>query len=229
VQPSTNRPDHAAVATLDVTSVNHLVLAGWAGRNQAAVEAHIRELEALGTPRPTRTPVFYRVASSLLTTGNAIEVVGAETSGEVEFVLVARRDGLWVGLGSDHTDRGLERTSVALSKQLCAKVVAPTLWRFDDLAPHWDQLELRSWAHRGGRRELYQDGPVAAILTPERLLAMYAESGDALDIGGALFSGTVPTISAIAPADEFEMELVDPVLKRSLHHRYRMTVLPVNA
>ena len=229
MQPSTNRPDHAAVATLNVTSVNHLVLAGWAGRNQAAVDAHIRELEALGTPRPTRTPVFYRVASSLLTTGNAIEVVGTETSGEVEFVLVARRDGLWVGLGSDHTDRGLERTSVALSKQLCAKVVAPTLWRFDDLAPHWDQLELRSWAHRGGRRDRYQDGTVAAILPPERLLAMYAESRAVLDIGGALFSGTVPTIAEIAPADEFEMELFDPVLGRSLQHRYRITVLPVNA
>ena len=46
-------------APFDVADINHLVLAGWAGRNHAAVEAHIRELEALGTPRPTRTPVFY--------------------------------------------------------------------------------------------------------------------------------------------------------------------------
>jgi len=232
VQPSTHSADRAALgatAPFDVASVNHVVLAGWAGRNHAAVEAHIRELEALGTPRPTRTPVFYRVASSLLTTGNAIEVVGSETSGEVEFVLALRSDGLWVGLGSDHTDRGLERTSVALSKQLCAKVVAPLLWRFDDLAPHWDRIELRSWAHRGGRREPYQDGTVAAILPPDRLLAMYAESGAMLDVGGVLFSGTVPTIAAIAPADEFEMELFDPVLRRSLHHRYRVAVLPVNA
>lgn len=232
MQPSTNSADHAALgatASFDVASVNHVVLAGWAGRDQAAVDAHIRELEALGTPRPTRTPVFYRVASSLVTTGNAIEVVGSETSGEVEFVLVPRRDGLWVGLGSDHTDRGLERTSIALSKQLCAKVVAPTLWRFDDLASHWDRIELRSWAHRGGRREPYQDGTVAAILSPERLLAMSAELGEVLDVGGVLFSGTVPTIAEIAPADEFEMELFDPVRNRSLRHLYRITVLPVNA
>jgi len=219
----------AASSAFDPGVVDHLVLAGWAGRNQAAVEAHIRELELLGTPRPTRTPVFYRVAASLLTSGDSIEVVGNETSGEVEFVLVSRDDGLWVGLGSDHTDRGLERTSVALSKQLCAKVVAPTLWRLDDLAEHWDDIALRSWAHRGARREPYQDGSLGAILQPRRLLDMYADCGRPLGVGGALFSGTIATIHDIAPADEFEMELHDPVLNRRLHHRYRIIMLPVNA
>jgi hypothetical protein len=229
VQPLVTTSHERATATFDVDAVDHLVLAGWAGRDQAAVEAHIRELEALGTARPTRTPVFYRVAASLLTSANAIEVVGTETSGEVEVVLVQRRDGLWVGLGSDHTDRRLERTSVALAKQLCAKVVAPTLWRFDDLGPHWDDIALRSWAHRDGRRELYQDGTLAAILPPEQLLAKYAEIGEPIAAGGAMFSGTIATITEIAPADEFEMELHDPVLNRRVHHRYRIGTLPVNA
>lgn len=213
----------------DVGAIHHLVLAGWAGRDQAAVEAHIRELEAMGTPRPSRTPVFYRVASSLLTTGDVIEVVGNETSGEVEFVLVMRNDGLWVGLGSDHTDRGLERTNVALSKQLCAKVVAPELWRLDELASHWDRVILRSWAHRGGSRELYQQGTFAALLPVDRLMGL-CESADApLDIGSALFSGTIATVHEIAPADEFEMEMEDPVLGRTLRHRYCVTTLPVNS
>ena len=216
-------------ATFDVAGVNHLVLAGWAGRNSAAVEAHIRELEALGTPRPTRTPVFYRVSPSLLTTSLVIEVVGNETSGEVEFVIVPRTDGLWVGLGSDHTDRGLERASVALAKQLCAKVVARTLWRLGDLLPHWDDIALRSWAYRDGRREPYQDGTVAAILPPDQLLAKYAEFAEPLASGGAMFSGTIATIHEIAPADEFEMELHDPVLNRRLTHRYRIVALPANA
>jgi uncharacterized damage-inducible protein DinB len=213
----------------DAGAVRHLVLAGWAGRDQAAVEAHIRELEALGTPRPTRTPVFYRVAPSLLTTSNAIEVVGTETSGEVEFVLVKSDDGLWVGLGSDHTDRGLERSSVALSKQLCAKVVAPALWRFDDVAPHWDRIVLRSWTHRDGIRKLYQDGTFASILPVDRLLSMYAAFAGALEPGSAMFGGTIATIDAIAPADVFEIEMEDPVLERRLHHRYRITTLPANA
>jgi uncharacterized protein DUF2848 len=229
VQPTTASTRQGSTATFDPATVKHLVLAGWSGRNQAAVEAHIRELEALGATRPTRTPVFYRVAASLLTTSNAIEVVGTETSGEVEFVLVPRVDGLWIGVGSDHTDRGLERSSVALSKQVCAKVVAPTLWRLEDLAPHWDELALRSWAHRGGHRDPYQDGAVAAILSPDRLLTMYAEFAETLDVGGALFSGTIATIHEIAPAEEFEMELHDPVLNRRIHHRYRIDALPLNA
>jgi hypothetical protein len=217
------------VATIDITTIDHLVLAGWAGRNQAGVEAHIRELEILGMPRPTRTPVFYRAAASLVTTASSIQVVGGETSGEVEFVVVPRNDGLCIGLGSDHTDRGLERTSVALSKQLCAKVVAPTLWQLDDLESHWDVIELRSWSHRDGQREAYQAGTLAAILTVDQLLALYSEFAGPLGIGGLLFSGTIATIHEIAPAAEFEMELFDPVLDRRIQHRYRVDTLPVNA
>jgi hypothetical protein len=216
-------------ATFDVADVDHLVLAGWAGRNLAAVEAHIRELETLGTPRPTRTPVFYRVAASLLTSNDSIEVVGTETSGEVEFVLVRRDDGLWIGLGSDHTDRALERTNVALAKQICAKVVAPTLWRLVDLLSHWDDIALRSWTFRDGRREPYQDGTVAAILPPLELLAKYADFAEPIVVGGAMFSGTIATIHEIAPADEFEMELHDPLLNRRINHRYRIVTLPANA
>jgi hypothetical protein len=216
-------------AVFDPSAITHLVLAGWAGRDQAAVEAHIRELEALGIPRPSRTPIFYRAAASLVTTATAIQVVGAETSGEVEFVVVPRADGIWIGLGSDHTDRALETTSVALSKQMCAKVVAPTLWRFEDLEPHWDAIELRSWAHRGRSRELYQEGTLAAILPMSELLLRYATDEETLGFGGALFSGTIATVHQIGPADEFEMELSDPMLGRRITHRYRVETLPVNS
>ena len=209
------------------TECHHLVVTGWAGRDSASVEAHIRELEAVGLPRPTRTPIFYRAAASLLTTSDAIEVVGNDTSGEVEFVLVNLSDGLWVGLGSDHTDRALERTSVALSKQVCAKVVARDLLKFEDVADHWDQLTLRSWAHRNGERVSYQDGSVAAILPPDRLLTLNEDNGPPLVVGTVLFSGTIAAIDGIAPADEFEMELHDPVLHHTLQHRYRITTLPV--
>jgi Protein of unknown function (DUF2848) len=218
-----------ATAVFDPATITHLALAGWAGRNQAAVEAHIRELEELGMPRPSRTPIFYRAAASLVTTATAIQVVGVETSGEVEFVVVPQTDGLWIGLGSDHTDRALETTSVALSKQMCAKVVAPTLWRFDDLAPHWDSIELKSWAHRGGAREIYQEGTLASILPVSELVSRYAKDGEALGVGGMLFSGTIATVHQVGPADEFEMQLSDPALSRRISHRYRIETLPVNS
>src|SRR5262245_15228156 len=67
--------------------IEQLVIAGWTGRYPAAVEQHIRELEELGVPRPKRTPIFYRVGAALLTTAEEIQVVGDDSSGEVEFVL----------------------------------------------------------------------------------------------------------------------------------------------
>ena len=130
---------------LDVAAIKNLVIAGWTGRNVAALEAHIKELEALGVKRPKTVPIFYRVAASLLTTAGAIEVMADKSSGEVEFVLYALDDGLWLGVGSDHTDRKAETIGVTLSKQMCAKPVGGTLWRYDEVKPHWDKLVLRAF------------------------------------------------------------------------------------
>ena len=66
-------PDEKA---LDLGAIRRLIIAGWTGRDTAAVEKHIRELEAIGVPRPKRTPIFYRGAASLLTTADTIEVLG---------------------------------------------------------------------------------------------------------------------------------------------------------
>ena len=54
--------------------MKNLVVAGWTGRNVAALEAHIKELEAIGVKRPKTVPIFYRVSRSLLTTDDTIEV-----------------------------------------------------------------------------------------------------------------------------------------------------------
>jgi hypothetical protein len=207
----------------DTDAVPDLVVAGWTGRDVAALEAHIRELEALGVKRPKRVPIFYRVAASLLTTAGTIEVLGPHSSGEAEYVLYALPDGLWVGLGSDHTDRKAETIGVSLSKQLCAKPVGATLWRYQDVAPHWDRLILRSFAHAAGERRLYQEGPVATMRPPEELIDLYAGT---LPAGTAMFCGTLAVHGGIAPADRFEMELEDPVLGRKLTHAYDIVTLP---
>jgi hypothetical protein len=210
---------------LDLGAIGHLVVAGWTGRDQAAVEKHIRELEALGVKRPRTTPIFYRVAASLLTTAPAIEVMGDASSGEVEFVLYALDDGLWVGVGSDHTDRKAEAISVTMSKQMCGKPVGPRVWRYDDVAPHWERLTLRAFAHNGKKRRLYQQGSVAAMREPDELIRLYSGRRK-LKPGTAMFCGTLAVAGGIAPADVFEIELEDPVLGRKLAHRYRIVPLP---
>jgi hypothetical protein len=162
------------------------------------------------------------LSPSLLTSSPDITVVGGSTSGEIECLLVSRGDGLWVGLGSDHTDRALERTSVAKSKQVCQKPVGTLLWKFSDLAPHWDRLELRSFIDDGGKRVPYQSGTAAAMLPPETLVKDFVARGGAFESGSAMFCGTLATLSAIKSSSQFEMELHDPVLNRTIRHAYRV-------
>ena len=210
---------------LDVRRVRHLVIAGWTGRDAAALEAHIRELEALGVKRPSSTPIFYRVAASLLTTDETIEVLGGSSSGEAECVVYSFDNGAWIGLGSDHTDRAAEAISVSLSKQVCAKPVSSDIWRLDDVAPHWDALTLRSYIGAGENRRLYQEGSFTAIRPLQELFQLYNKQ-ERLPAGTAMFCGTVTVHGDIAPSDRFEMELDDPVLGRTLRHSYRIETLP---
>ena len=208
--------------------VDTLVIAGWTGRSADAVEAHIRELEAIGVARPRSVPLFYRVAAANLTSAPRLQVVGRESSGEVEFVLVATHDGLWVGVGSDHTDRELEKRSVAASKQVCAKPVGSEFWRYDDIAAHWDELELRSYAYVAGERRLYQHGSVSAIRAPMDLIERYCGS-PALPAGTAMFCGTLPVHGSVEFGERYELELVDPRRGRTLRHAYEVAALPVVA
>lgn len=202
-----------------------LVIAGWTGRDAAAVQHHIEELAALGVAPPSRTPLFYRAAADRLTQAEEIEVLGAGTSGEAEAVLLRQGDRTLVTLGSDHTDREAEAHSVALSKQACPKPVARQCWPFEEVAPHWDRLVLRSWAWFDGRRTLYQEGSLANILAPDVLVADLGP----LAPGTALFCGTLPARGGVRPSARFEMELEDPVLERRISHAYRITELPVIA
>jgi len=198
--------------------ITELVIAGWTGRDEAALRKHIRELEEIGVKAPKTTPIFYRVAASLFTFSNEIQVSGPDTSGEVEFVLIQEKE-LRVAVGSDHTDRKAETIGVSLSKQLCAKPVSRESWRYDEVKPHWEKLMLRSWADG----ELYQEGPVTAMRSPEDLLQRYG----GLKNGWAMFCGTLAAKGGIRPAGRFAMELEDPVLKRRLKHEYRIHALPI--
>ena len=210
----------------DQVSVNPqtLIVAGWTGRDEAALNHHIEELAAIGVPRPSSVPVFYRNAATNIVQTDRLEVLGPDTSGEVEPVIVALADGLWIGLGSDHTDRKAETMGIALSKQLCGKVLAKDLWRFDEISKHWDQIMIRSFATIGGQRTLYQEGPLAAMRHPDDLIARYGKAPSAYTI---MMCGTLGAKGGIRPAARFEMELDDPVLKRRITHAYDVVDLPV--
>ena len=207
-------------------AIDQAVIAGWTGRDPVARDKHIAELEAIGIARPASTPIFYRVAARRIAITDSIEVCGGDSSGEVEFVLIGWQGRIFVGVGSDHTDRKVEAYSVTVSKQMCDKPMAPVLWELEDVIGHWDRMILRSYAWIDGARVLYQEGTLDAML-PVADLIRGGFGGKGLPDGCAMFGGTFAAKGGIRPASRFEYELEDPVLKRKIGGGYDVVALPV--
>jgi Protein of unknown function (DUF2848) len=207
-------------------AIDQAVIAGWTGRDPVARDKHIAELEAIGIARPASTPIYYRVSARRLTTEDSIEVSGGDSSGEVEFVLIGWQGRIFVGVGSDHTDRKVEAYGVTVSKQMCDKPIASVLWELEDVIGHWDRMILRSYAFIDGARVLYQEGTLDGML-PVADLIERDFGGKTLPDGCAMFGGTFAAKGGIRPASRFEFELEDPVLKRVIKHGYDVVTLPV--
>jgi Protein of unknown function (DUF2848) len=196
------------------------VIAGFTGRDRDGVERHIEELERHGVARPERVPDFYSVPVALLTTGGRIAVDGYETSGEAEPVLYLTSRGRFVGAGSDHTARDLEKEDIARSKAVCAKVVSRDVLPYEALERDWDELTLRSWAGD----DPYQQAQLGELLPVEEILARLGDLQPRGDGDTVVFLGTVPLgTDGFVYSDTFRVELVTPEgpvgLTYSVHQR----------
>lgn len=201
--------------------VRSLTVAGWTGRSKAKVQAHIVELQELGIAPPSSTPLFYRVAQDMLTQAAHIEVLGSDTSGEVEPILTSINGKLAIGLSSDHTDRKLEAYSIPHSKQICAKPVAQALWWFDDLE-NSDELQLECDILEDGEWVSYQTGTAAMILD---LRNLWERSG--LGDGDWMLCGTFPVVSGgIRPASTYRMSMTSPHTATPISLAYAVSELP---
>jgi hypothetical protein len=207
-------------------SITQGVIAGWTGRDPVARDHHIAELAAIGIAPPATTPIYYRCSARRFTTDTSIECTGTDSSGEVEFVLIGGKGRIFVGVGSDHTDRKVETYNITVSKQMCDKPVAPVLWDFAEVEGHWDQIVLRSYAMIDGARVLYQEGTLSGML-PVAELIKKGFYGAALPEGTAMFGGTFAAQGGIRPATRFDYEIEDPVLKRKIASGYDIVTLPV--
>lgn len=199
-----------------------VIMAGYTGRNQANVRAHIDELARHGILAPESVPAYYAVPWQLLSfSEEPVEAASDQTSGEVEPVLLITDRGTFVTVGSDHTDRLAERQSIVLSKRLAPKVVAREAWALEDVKEHWDQLTLRSWVDG---EVPYQEGPAERIL-PLSAFPLARLRAPRRDL--VLFLGTLPLINgSFVMAEKFRGELADPVLRRTMGFSYNVQRLP---
>lgn len=197
-------------------------------RDTAKQQRHLDELAALGiqVPKISRLPMIYPIADWALSLDQAVAVQGEMTSGEVELALLVADDGLLVGVASDHTDRQLEAINIGWAKQVCPNVLAPAVWPLDEVREHWDALQLESTVTRDGESLLYQQATAADFWPVEQILDSLAGRIPPLTPGTLLLCGTVVSRGdRIVYGDAWTIHLIDPVLGRTLEHRYRLEVL----
>jgi hypothetical protein len=199
--------------------------AGWAGRDRAAVQHHIEELAAVGVPSPQHVPTLFALGNHLLTAADAIQVHGADTSGEVEYVLFWHRGEVFVTVGSDHTDRRLEKHSIPKAKNLCLNVMAADAWPYAEVKGHFDQLVLDCLVTRNGTVAPYQHDITGTLIGPEFWIKDLEQRLGRLENGLVFFSGTIGTIAGLVVGDAYDFRMIDPVLRRSIEHRYSCEVL----
>jgi hypothetical protein len=197
---------------------------GFAGRDQVKAMEHIHELEKLGVKAPESIPVLYPVADLLVTDEDYIQVLGDKSSGEAEFLIILQGGKIYIGLGSDHTDRDLESVSIAKSKQICAKPLSNEVWLYDEVKDHWDELKLVSWQVQNEKEVKYQEGKVSEILRVEKIIEEVSKTYSDTD-NMIMFSGTVPLLDGFVYGDSFRCELQDEVLQRKIAHEYKVEVL----
>ena len=200
-----------------------VIIAGFTGRNQTQVQAHVAELAAAGIQVPERVPSFYLAPPHLLLQEKELVTTHHRTSGEAEIALIFDRDEILVTLASDHTDRAAETLDIAVSKLACPKMIAAEAWPSKEVRDRWDNLLLRSWIDEFGNRVLYQEGAAGDLLSPYDLLAMtpFKRRPGAF----VLLTGTLPPPGGIRGTGRIWAGLHDPAGENSTQLEYTIRVI----
>jgi hypothetical protein len=128
---------------------------------------------------------------------------------------------IYVGVGSDHTDRHLEETDIPRAKQICPNIMSSVVWRLDEVSAHWDELKLASTITVEGKVIAYQKGTLEALMSPAELMEFIEANveGDLKET--VIFSGTLANLlGEFGFGERFDTELVDPKLGRKLTAGY---------
>lgn len=206
-------------------NLNRVLIVGYSGSNTKKIMEHIEELEKeLGVPAPKRIPTIFECSKEVLTSEEEVSFVGDMTSGEAEYLIIKHSNNIYIGLGSDHTDRKLESVSVLKSKQVCPKPFSTNLWLYDDIKEYWNEIRLESYQVINGEELIYQKGTLAEILPVEKIiLELESRVGDIENC--IIFSGTVPLVSGFKYGSSFKGVLIDENKKRNLELNYKVKII----
>lgn len=181
------------------------VVAGYTGRDEAAVQEHIDELAAIGIAPPPSVPMFYPVESSSVSSRPEISVAGDRTSGEIEPLYVRHAGRHFLGIASDHTDREVETRDIGESKKACPKPVASTVVEVPDLSKlSLDTARARCWVDG----QLYQEGTLDGLRTPQNVVELLLKNTDIGEGDFVCLGGTLPILDGgFVYGSEWRLEL----------------------
>lgn len=206
-------------------TLNSVLVVGYSGSNTKKIMEHIEELEKeLGVPAPKKIPTIFECSREVLTFESEIGFVGNMTSGEAEYLIIKHSNKIYIGVGSDHTDRKLESVSVLKSKQVCPKPLSKKLWLYEDIKEYWNNIRIESYQTINNEEILYQKGNLSEILPVEKIIQELENRVGNIE-NSIIFSGTVPLVSGFKYGSSFRGILIDDMKKRSLELNYSVKII----
>ena len=187
--------------------IENIYICGYTSSNQQALQDHIDELKKIGVTPPVKTPMLYKKANLSPAVNTGIRVISDDTSGEVEYFLLLQNDKIYLGLASDHTDRGIEKHDVEKSKQVCPVVLSDVVWDYSEIK-EWKSLTLKSWVAQGNEKILYQEASLEIFMKPEEIIDFVKEEIQSDVNNSIILCGTPPLIpEQIIYTNKFYCEL----------------------
>ena len=179
-------------------------------------------------------PSIFRIGRYLLTQSSEFEVQGPLTGGESEVVAIRTGGEVFISVGSDQCDRELDPIFPDKPKQMCPHPIASVAWPYDEVREHWDSLKIYSHLVVRGHTVPFQDSTLSTLVDLEYLMAMpvvkaltdpmvlFCGSASVLESAGELVKRHgLPEETLHGTGDEFLAGLHDPVLGRTIEHRFR--------
>ena len=180
-------------------------------------------------------PSIFRIGRYLLTQDDEFDVQGPLTGCEAEVVAIREGSDVFISVGSDQCDRELDPLFPDKPKQMCPHPIATTAWPYKEVRDHWDQLHIYSEVVVQGHKVPIQDTTIDTQVDLEYLLAM--EPVKAMPDPMILYCGAtlfltesiaqaiarygLPAATEHGTGDQTLIRLTDPVLRRSIEHRFR--------
>lgn len=205
------------------TEIKHLVVLCFSRKDTAKTMEYIHMLEEAGVTCPKDVPVLYPCDPQIVTRKDTIDVIGGKTSGEAEYLILCHGGKFYIGLGSDHTDRELEVTSIHKSKQVCLKPCSDAFWEYDEVKDHLPELRIISSQQTEGDIQAYQYGTAGDILPFDTIVEKVQAEVPLEDC--LIYTGTVPLLHGFVFGDRFTACLMDDVLGRELTLSYSVHVM----